>query len=166
MVRTRAVSDRLASLTFVLDYGNIPWQMLSHSSSCDGPRNFTSSVAIRMPPSCSSNLTSCSENQQIEPRGPMSLFHAPLFESVTPALSTLIYQVNLPFTRDRPADDHQGKPAGLFQNGQFYPPFRRPPTRTEDPTTSFLTATTVEYTLLDKCYAAAGTWLALHLILR
>ncbi|KAG8171210.1 hypothetical protein JTE90_003511 [Oedothorax gibbosus] len=82
-------------------------------------QNFTSSVAIRMPPSVPLKHSSCSENHKIN-RGPIPLFQHHC-SGVTPALSTLnFFKVKFPFTET--TVKITGKPAGFFQNGSF-PPF-------------------------------------------
>uniref|UniRef100_J3KVJ4 Uncharacterized protein n=1 Tax=Oryza brachyantha TaxID=4533 RepID=J3KVJ4_ORYBR len=69
--------------TFVLDQREHPWQMLSLQSVLLRSKNFTSNVAIRMPPPVSIYHYFRSLKPTKWDRSPIPLFHAKIFKAIT-----------------------------------------------------------------------------------
>ena len=150
-------------LTFVLDQWKHPWQMLSQWFVFRWSENFTSLDGIRVPLTVPVNHYFGVRNQQNSTK---VLFHYPMLIHARASclLETLwFFQSKRSVSHARSAKSRRS----LRKEGRAGQciPIGRPVGPPRNPTTSVLTATTLIYAIGAGITAAAGTRLALQLIL-
>lgn len=135
--------------------------MLSQKLVFTKSKNFTSSMWVLMPPTVPINHYGDSKNQQNRTARPILLFHANLFGRQACFEHSNFFKVKVlvPKRSELRQFTRRKGPAGQ------YTPWSGPPSRAQNPTTSFLTATTLIYAIGAGITAAAGTRLALQLFL-
>ena len=139
--------------------------MLSPKLIFQRSKNFTSDVEIWIPPTVPINHYPGVQTNKIDHQGRILLFHANVFKWANACFKhSNFFTVN-----DASPPNHQlnGRKASSQNMAQtsIVQTQGRPDAQTRNPTTSFLTATTLIYAIGAGITAAAGTRLALQLIL-
>ena len=139
--------------------------MLSPKLIFQRSKNFTSDVEIWIPPTVPINHYPGVQTNKIDHQSRILLFHANVFKWANACFKhSNFFTVN-----DASPPNHQlnGRKASSQNMAQtsIVQRFTRPDAQTRNPTTSFLTATTLIYAIGAGITAAAGTRLALQLIL-
>ena len=135
--------------------------MLSHKLVLSESKNFTSGHSILAPPTIPISHYFRSRNQQNRTCSPILLFHANVFIAQACFKHSNFFKVKEPVS---PAETRQ---TDRIDDACGTPYAERwgPLTSARNPTTSFLTATTLIYATGAGITAAAGTRLALQLII-
>ena len=136
--------------------------MLSHKLVLSESKNFTSGHSILAPPTIPINHYFRSRNQQNRTRSPILLFHANVFIAQACFKHSNFFKVN---ESDRSELPHSNQIGWQLHLGTHTAEASGPRITTRNPTTSFLTAATLVYATGAGITAAAGTRLALQLII-
>ena len=140
--------------------------MLSHKLVLTESKNFTSGRPILAPPTIPINHYFSSRNQQNRDQSPMLLFHANVFIAQACFKHSNFFKVKDPHRESGPAKGRNVlRKDGSRANRHSPPKGAGQAQHARNPTTSFLTATTLIYATGAGITAAAGTRLALQLVL-
>ena len=141
--------------------------MLSPKLIFQRSKNFTSDAEIWIPPTVPINHYPGVQTNKIDHQGRILLFHANVFKWANACFKhSNFFTVNDASPPNHQLNDRKASSQKMAQTSIVRASRRSgPDAQTRNPTTSFLTATTLIYAIGAGITAAAGTRLALQLIL-